>query len=209
MRREIIGVVSGGSRSSPRPSPRPRARPSWARTAVFAALSLSLPPNTPIPLEDPLPRGTAHLDGPIAPTWTRRHALLTASRVRLHATGARTHSNWILFQVPFDTTQRGRIRVRSWVPSSIPNSDVGALMLGSVCLPFPSSGGVDRWAYWSVGGIYTSDPLRWHPFPPTDDPTVIAINVPTRVANYVACGMDDGKLVDPSQWTLDVTWDER
>lgn len=180
-----------------------------ARTAALAVLSLSLPPNTQIPIEDPLPPGTAHLEGPLATSWTRRQARVTASRVRLHATGARTHANWILFQVPFDTTQRDRIRVRSWTSSSGANSDVGALRLGSVCIPFPSSGGVDNWAIWSVGGLYPSQPLRWHPFPPTDDPTVIALNVPTRVANYVACGMDDGRLVDPAQWTLEITWDER
>jgi hypothetical protein len=191
MRREIIGVVK------------------LSRTAALAVLSLSLPPNTEVPPEDPLPRGTAHLDGPVAETWTRRHARVTASRVRLHATGARTHANWILFQVPFDTTQRDRVRIHSWASSSAADSDVGALMLGSVCLPFPSSGGVDDWAVWTVGGIYPTERLRWHPFPPTDDPTVIALNVPTRVANYVACGMDDGKLVDPEQWTLDLTWDER
>jgi hypothetical protein len=181
---------------------------SWSRRAALAVLSLTLPPNTQVAAEEPLPRGVAHLDGPYAATWTKKSAHIAASRVRLHATGARTHANWVLFRLPFDSTQRDRIRrVRIHATSTV-DTNVAALLLGSVCVPFPTSGDVSHWPLFSVGGIWPMLPFRLHGQPATDDPTIVAINAPTRVANYVACGGDE-RLEDPDRWAIDVTWEER
>jgi hypothetical protein len=64
------------------------------------------------------------------------------------------------------------------------------------------------WAKYTIGGLGWTDRFAWHMAPPTNDPTVLGINVPTRVANWVACGRDD-TLRDPTTWSLDVTWEER
>jgi hypothetical protein len=73
----------------------------------------------------------------------------------------------------------------------------------------PSEATVERWTLYTMSGIAGTDLYRWHPSPPTDDPTVIGLNVPTRVANYVACGWDTGHLSDPDNWSLDIDWEER
>jgi hypothetical protein len=128
--------------------------------------------------------------------------------VRLNATGARTHANWVLFRLPFDSTQRDRIRRVMIHATASVDTDVAALLLGSVCLPFPTSGDVSHWSSYSVGGMWPMLPFRLHGQPASDDPTIVAINVPTRVANYVACGGDD-RLRDPATWTIDIIWEER
>jgi hypothetical protein len=161
------------------------------------------------PAESPIPPGQSSLEGPLAAEWTRKTATVTALRVRLNAIGMRTHANWVLFRLPFDASQLKRLRRVRFRPSASVDTDVGALSIGSVCLPIPSSGPVDDWAPYTVSGIGGTDRYRVHPAPPTDDPTIFAINVPTRVANFTACGWDGGALRDPSRWTLDVTWEER
>jgi hypothetical protein len=181
----------------------------WLRRTALAVLSLTVPPNLQVPIEEPLPRGDARLEGPLGATWTPKHVRVTASRVRLNALGAKTHANWVLFRLPFDSTQHGRIRRVHFEASATTPTDVGALRIGSVCMLVPSSGGVAQWTGYTVGGIGPSHPLRWHFAPPTDDPTILGINVPTRVANYASCGWDDGTLHELARWRLDVWWEER
>ncbi|MCW5831904.1 MAG: hypothetical protein KIS78_05570 [Labilithrix sp.] len=115
----------------------------------------------------------------------------------------------MLFRIPFDADQPKRVRSVRFAPRSAARSDVGALRIGSICFPFPADSGVERWAIYTTSGIGGTEPYRWHPSPPTDDPTIAGINVPTRVANHVACGRDEGDLRDPSNWTLTVEWEER
>jgi hypothetical protein len=76
-------------------------------------------------------------------------------------------------------------------------------------MPVVSNGGVEAWARYTASGIGWSEQFRWHFAAPTTDPTILGLNVPTRVANYAACGWDDGKLRDPSSWSLDIAWEER
>lgn len=151
----------------------------------------------------------SNLDGPLASEWTKKTAHVDASRVRLNGLGARTHRNWVLFRLPFDSRQRDRIRALRFAPHATARTDVGAVRVGSVCLRIPSAGTVATWSRYTVSGISRTEEFRFHPTPPTDDPTIVAINIPTRVANYVACGWDEGHLVDPATWSIDISWEER
>ncbi len=182
---------------------------SWPRIGALALLSLTLPPNRDPPREEPIDRGAVRPAGPPGEAWVHRVALVSGLRVRLNGLGARTHANWVLFRLPFHADQSKRVRSVRFTPSSAARSDVGALRIGSVCVPAPSDHGVEHWAIYTTSGIGRTEQYRWHPAAPTDDPTVAGINVPTRVANYVACGRDEGKLDEPSNWTLTVEWDER
>jgi len=128
--------------------------------------------------------------------------------VRLNALGAKTHANWVFFRLPFETTDRVRVRRVVFVPHAASETSVGALRLGGVCLTMPSSGSVASWALYTTGGIGGTEPFARHGAAPTFDPTVLGINVPTRVANHVACGRDDA-LGLPETWMLDVSWEER
>jgi hypothetical protein len=181
----------------------------WSRNAALAFLSLTVPPVLPPLAEEPLPRGVSNVEGPLAAEWTTRRAHVGASRVRLLGLGARTHRNWVLFRLPFDSRQRDRIRSVRFAPHATAPTDVGALSVGSLCIRIPSAGDVATWERYTVSGISRTREFRFHPTPPTDDPTIVAINVPTRVANYVACGWDQGHLDDPQTWSIDLTWEER
>jgi hypothetical protein len=129
--------------------------------------------------------------------------------VRLNGLGARTHANWVLFRLPFDTTRHDRVRAVRFRPTSAATTAVGALRVGSACVTIPASGEVGEWTVYTVSGIGSTVRFARHPAPPTDDPTILGINVPTRVANYVACGRDGGRLREPETWGLDVAWEER
>ena len=182
---------------------------SWSRSAALALLSLTVPPAMPSPRATPLPPGETTIKGPIAASWTHRTARLSAVQVRLNGLGARTHANWVLFRLPFDANQKDRIRSLRFAPDAAWRTDVGALRVGSVCAEIPPSGTVRSWAIYTASGIGRTERFAWHPAPPTSDPTIVGINVPTRVANFSACGWDDGRLRDPQTWTLEVSWDER
>jgi hypothetical protein len=132
---------------------------------------------------------------------------LTATAVRLRALGARTHANWIFFRLPFETTDRTRIRSATFTPHASRDTNVGAFRIGGVCLTTPSSGPVEAWALYTTSGIGWTERFSSHGAAPTFDPTIVAINVPTRVANHVACGRDDALLL-PETWSLDVSWEE-
>ncbi|MBX3227103.1 MAG: hypothetical protein KIT84_35795 [Labilithrix sp.] len=134
---------------------------------------------------------------------------LTAERVRLNGLGARTHANWVLWRLPFDVTDQEHVRRVDFSISSTARTDVAALMLGSICADFATRGGIEQWASYTTTGIAWTQRFAWHGAPPTDDPTILGLNVPTRVANYVACGWDEGALKDPNAWLLDLTWEER
>jgi hypothetical protein len=182
---------------------------SWSRIAFLALLSLTVPPTVQPAPEDPLPRGELRPDGAIASTWTKRTAHVRASRVRLNGLGAKTHANWVLFQLPFDSTRHQRIRSVMLTPSVRSRTDVGAIRIGSICVRMPPGGGVREWTLYTVGEIGRTERFYWHPVRPTDDPTILGLNVPTRVANYVACGWDEGHLLDPDAWSVDISWEER
>ncbi len=181
-----------------------------SRIPLLFLLSLTVSPGLPPRGEEPpIPRGVPSPDGPPSEGWTPRAARVQALRVRLNGLGARTHANWVLFRLPFDTTRKDRIRSVRYRPSCRSRTDVGALRIGSVCVQFRPAGSVESWTLYTVGGVGNTRRFAWHPSPPTDDPTLLGINVPTRVANHVACGRDEGNLLDPAEWTLDVTWEER
>ncbi len=174
-------------------------------------LALTAPPTTPASDEPPLEAGdTPLLPEPRSTTWSpTKRAHLRGLRVRLNGLGARTHTNWVLFRLPFNASQYSRLNVR-FKPRSEAPTNVGALRIGSICLPFRSSGGVNAWSLYTTSGVGRTERFRIHIRPPTDDPTILGINVPTRVANYVACGWDEGdRLRDPENWSVDVEWEER
>jgi hypothetical protein len=180
------------------------------RIPLLLLLSFTVPPGLPPRGEElPIPRGVPSPDGPVTNDWTPKAARVPAVRVRLNGLGARTHANWVLFRLPFDTTRKDRVRSVRYRPSCRSRTDVGAIRVGSICLGFRPAGSVENWTLYTVGGVGRTARFAWHPAPPTDDPTILGINVPTRVANYVACGWDEGNLLDPAQWSLDVTWEER
>lgn len=182
---------------------------SWSRSAALALLSLTVPPTLAPVDEEPVPRGISTVSGPVAASWTRKTAHVEALRVRLSGLGARTHRNWVLFRLPFDSRQLDRVRFVRFAPHASAPTDVGAFRIGSVCVRIPPNGDVSSWARYTVSGISRTEEFRFHPTPASDDPTIVAINVPTRVANYVACGWDRGHLDDPATWSLDLSWEER
>src|SRR5438094_205795 len=98
---------------------------------------------TPAPAASPttsLPRIRAPERGPIRAEWTIKSAHLTAASVGLDATGAHTHGNWILFQLPFDTTDTERIRRASFSASPAIDPDVAAIRVGMACAPYAKYG---------------------------------------------------------------------
>jgi len=182
-----------------------------SQIALYLILGLTLPPNA-AQSEDPIfPRGEAtNLDAPARATWSEpKTAEVKAMRVRLKGFGVRTHNNWVFFRLPFSTANYSRVKA-TFTATVDASDNVGALRLGSLCIPVRSSGGVEAWSLYTVSGVGHTERFRWHIRAPTDDPTIIAINVPTRVANYVACGWDEGnRLLDPENWTLKIEWQER
>ncbi|HVJ93967.1 MAG TPA: hypothetical protein VM580_29460, partial [Labilithrix sp.] len=127
----------------------------------------------------------------------------------LNKLGARTHGNWAMFRLPFDANRLGRLRAVRFTPSNAAPTDVGSIRIGSVCLPSPSTGSIESWTLYTTSGVGYTRRYERHPAPPTSDPTIASINVPTRVANYVACGWDAGRLRDPDHWKLRIDWEER
>lgn len=182
----------------------------WSQIALQLLLSLTAAPGLEAresSVATSRPERTP--EGPISATWVAKHARLKAQIVRLRGIGVRTHANWVLFQLPFDTTKRDRVRSVSFRPSSATPTEVGALRIGSVCVNVRPAGEVEEWARYTVGGIGYTLRFSWHPGPPTTDPSMLGINVPTRVANYSACDLDDGHLKDAENWSLEVDWEER
>jgi hypothetical protein len=183
----------------------------WSQILLQLLLSLSVTPGR----EAPEHRASvdvgavAALDGPLADGWTPKTARVQGSLVRLNGLGIRTHANWVLFQLPFDTTRRDRIRAVQFRPSSSTPTEVGALRIGSVCLSVRAAGEVEEWARYTTSGLGQTNRFIWHPAPPTTDPTILGINVPTRVANYSACYLDDGHLIEPENWSLEIEWEQR
>jgi hypothetical protein len=167
------------------------------------------------------PRGMREFDDPINPldmrrteapgdVWIKHKMEITALRVRLNGLGARTHSNWVLFRLPFDVRQEDRIRKIDFEIVSKAPSDVAAMMIGSVCMEVAKYGdGIRDWSSYTQNGVSWTDPFGWAPAAPTNDPTILGLNVPTRVANYAACGWDDGHLRDEENWVLNIEWEER
>jgi hypothetical protein len=180
----------------------------WQHIALGVSFALVIPASPPQIRHEPLARGEAIPAKPRAATWTRRSSRLPASQVRLGGLGANTHANWIFFRLPFATNAMDRIRDVQFTVTATTETNVGALNIGSVCTPITAYGPVASWAQYTVGGIGATNDFGDHPKAPTADPTLLGIAVPTRVANYVACGRDDGRLEDLATWHLDVTWDE-
>lgn len=182
----------------------------WLRPIGLAVLSLTIAPTREAqPWEEPIPVVDLKLPEPRGPEWVKMSAHSAALRVRLNGLGARTHANWVLFRLPFDADQKDRIRRVKYTISAKSKTEVGALMIGSVCTRFPTSGGAGSWTSYTSSGIARTMHFDWHPHPPSDDPTILGLNVPTRVANYVACGWDEGHLTDPEDWSIDISWEQR
>lgn len=157
-----------------------------------------------------LARGEGRARDPVATVWTRRAARLTAVRVDLGALGAHTHGNWILFRLPFDSTDAERVRDVRLAPTAAIDPDVSAARVLGRCMPYVRYGPLATWAMFTVGAVGPTLALTQHPSPPTDDPTLLAINVPTRVANYVSCRWErSAVLALPETWHVDVSWEER
>ena len=176
--------------------------------ALVAAFTLVVGEPVVFPSEPPLPRIDVRLAGPLAPAFTPHRARVTAERVHLTGLGMKTHANWVLFRLPFDPTQTDRIRSVGFRPSATVPTDVGALRFGGACVTTLPYGDVSDWAAYTTSSVAGTLPFGWHPAPPSNDPTIYGINVPTRVANHVACGRDD-RLRDPSRWILDIEWEAR
>jgi len=176
--------------------------------AVVAFFTLVVGEPATFPPEAPLPRVDLRTAGPLAASWTRHRARVTAAVVHLNGLGMKTHANWVLFRLPFDPTQNDRVRDVEFRPSATVPTDVGALRFGSACLTSLPYGDVTDWSPYTTSGVGGTQEFDGHPAPPTDDPTIYGINVPTRVANHVACGRDD-RLRDPGTWLLDIEWEAR
>lgn len=157
----------------------------------------------------PLPPPETRPAPPAGSTWTPRTARLDAIQVRLGAVGAHTHANWVFFRLPFDTTERQRIRAVRFKPSASMDPNVAAVRVGNLCLPYDCFGPLETWTPYTAGGAGGSLAFWEHPNAPTSDETILGINVPTRVANYAACGWDGGRLARDDNWHLDVSWEER
>ena len=182
-----------------------KARRSFVIAAIGAGLlsgrsSLEADASSPPP---PLASASSRMlpDG-----WTRSAVELQAKTVDLGHLGQHTHANWVVFELPFDTTRRDLRNVRFRVRALV-DTDVAALYTPVACLPAPTLGPVedDRWAKLTLGGIGGTGRLWSHERAPTHDARAYAINVPTRVANRAACG--EHALVSPSTWRLVVEWD--
>ena len=157
---------------------------------------------------EPLPRGVVEA-GPIASTWTRRAAHIVAERVDLVALGEHTHANWIFFRLPFDTSS-DRVRAVQITMGASIDPDVSAARVLGRCVTYKRFGPLSTWALYTSGGVGQSLPFWRHPSPPTDDPTILALNVPTRVANYVSCGWEGSETLGVSStWFADLVWEFR
>lgn len=179
-----------------------------APVGMFAFTSAA-PPVDVRPAPPPLPRGEAP-HGALASTWTRRTARLPALRVDMSALGSHTHGNWIYFRLPFDSTDFDRVRDVQLTPHAAIDPDVSAARVLGRCVTYKKFGPLPTWALYTVGAIGPSLAFSDHVAPPTADPTLLALNVPTRVANYVSCGWESGaKLADPGTWSVDASWEER
>lgn len=182
----------------------------WLRAGGLALLSLTIAPAREAqPYEEPLPRVDLRLPDPPGDVWVKKRAHSKAIRVKLNGLGARTHANWVLFRLPFDASQRSRLRNVHYEIDAKSQTEVGALLIGSICTRFPTYGGAGSWTSYTSSGVARTMHFDWHPAPPTDDPTILGLNVPTRVANYVACGWDEGHLTDPEDWSIDISWEQR
>jgi hypothetical protein len=189
-----------------------RRVPWWAKNVGFFCMILLTvaPPRRMFEFDDPISPVDLRRTDPPGDTWVRHRMQITALRVMLNGLGARTHANWVLFRLPFDVRQRDRIRNIDFEIVSKAPSDVAAVMIGSICADAPAYGdGIRDWSSYTQNGVSWTTPFAWHGAAPTDDPTVLGLNVPTRVANYAACGWDQGRLRDPNNWVLVIRWDER
>jgi hypothetical protein len=121
-----------------------------------------------------------------------------------------TDGNWVFFRLPFDTTDVDRIRDVRLLPAATTEADVAAARLLGRCVPYAHFGPMTTWALYTKGAIGPSLAFAAHPSPPSDDPTLLALNVPTRVANYVSCERPgSAKLRDAKSWYVDASWEER
>ena len=138
--------------------------------------------------------------------WTAHRIEIEPSLVDLGHLGQHTHANWVLFELPFDTTARSvrRIELR---PRALRETNVAALPTAFGCLPAPTLGAVEGrgWAEYTASGTGGTRWLSDHPLAPARDGRVFAINVPTRVANAAACW--DAKLRERAAWRLEVRWE--
>lgn len=142
----------------------------------------------------------------LADGWTAHEVELEPVLVDLAHLGVHTHANWVVFELPFDTTAKSvrRIELR---PRSLRETNVAALPTRLGCVPAPSLGAVEGrgWAEYTASGTDGTGWLSDHPLAPRRDGRVFAINVPTRVANAAACW--DPKLRDAAAWRLVVSWE--
>lgn len=155
---------------------------------------------------DSLPPLAPHTSRALGGGWVHHEVELSATRVDLGHTGRHTHANWVVFMLPFDTTQRDVRNVR-FRPRSLADTDVAALYTPLGCLPAPRKGPVEDpgWTKFTLTGIGGTRSLHSHALAPTHDSRAYAINVPTRVANVAACG--ERALASPASWRLVVSWE--
>lgn len=175
----------------------------------LGALSLLVPPTPPPRRPLSLPPRAPRDASPPRPDFRERAERLAAVAVSLEGVGMRTHANWVLFRLPFDWVDAERVRVHEVSVGASVETNLAALRLGSVCTAFRRYGPASTWTLYSEAGFDPTMPFSSHPAPPSRDPDVLGVNVPTRVANHIACGLGGDALREPSTWWLDVRWSER
>ena len=163
----------------------------------FAHLGARAPVTAPIRI---------HADLRMARGYHAHHVELEAARVDLNHLGQHTHANWVVFNLPFDTSAPGIRNVR-FKPHALRETNIAALPTVIGCVPTPTLGSVESraWGEFTATGASGTRYFADHPFAPSTYSHVFAVNVPTRVANAAACW--DPTLREPASWRLDVSWE--
>lgn len=170
--------------------------------ALAGAAALFVPPSARESGTEPVASVTTVLpDGRV-----RRRVELVARDVDLSHPGIHTHANWVVFELPFDTTS-GDVRAVRFFPRTTVRSDVGALLTPIGCLRTPSIGPVQSgvWTKLTRGAVGGTLHLWEHELVPTKSSRDYAINVPSRVANAAACWLP--ALARNDTWRLVVEWE--
>jgi hypothetical protein len=150
------------------------------------------------PLPSPAGETSVNRDG------SMHHRLeLVAHVVDIAHLGAHTHANWVVFELPFDSTDPTVRRVR-FSARTTTDAAIGALHTRFGCVRVPPTN-PRAWAHFTQNGVGHTHDFDEHELAPTHSPRGYAINVPTRLANAAACWRPS--LARRETWRLLVEWD--